>query len=102
MIKMIKRRSRGLIVMVVFLAGCNGNIKRLETFYGKSYKQAKYSQIVNPEAGKNLNPVYGLDGHAAQNEIGAYRQAFEVTPLASKENVFSGLGGDTANVNVGK
>ena len=86
---MIKRISGGLIVMVVFLAGCNGNIKQLETFYGKSYKQAKYSQIVNPEAVNNLNPVYGLDGHAAQNEIGAYRKGFETQPTENKRSASS-------------
>lgn len=86
---MIKRISGGLIVLAVFLAGCssNGNIKQLETFYGKSNKQAIYSQTVNPEAGKNLDPVYGLDGQAAQKEIGAYRKGFETQATESKSAV---------------
>ena len=29
---------------------------------GKSYETAKYQQILNPEAAKDLEPVEGLDG----------------------------------------
>ena len=36
--------------------------------WGRSYETAKYKQILNPDAGQNLDPVEGLDGTAAESE----------------------------------
>jgi hypothetical protein len=53
---------------------------RLEMDYGTSYKLAKFNQILNPDAGKNLEPVTGIDGQAANAAIGQYRKGFEEKP----------------------
>ena len=59
--------------MLGLFAGCtsDGNIYREETAldqnWGRSVETAKFNQILNPEAGKNLNPVEGLSGPAAGN-----------------------------------
>ena len=45
--------------------------------YGTSYKLSKFNQILNPEAEKNLQPVTGFDGGAAQATVGKYRKGFE-------------------------
>jgi len=50
---------------------------RLELDYGTSYKLQKYNQIVNPDASKNLEPVYGLDGVAAKEVMNKYREGFK-------------------------
>jgi hypothetical protein len=55
-----------------------------ETNFGASYEAAKSGQILNPEAEKNLDPVYGLDGQAAEIAIEKYRHSFagsEETPV---------------------
>ena len=65
----------GLIVMSNLLAGCA--VYRTEKDYGNSFRLAKLNQTLNPEAEKNLNPVYGFDGQTAQKVIGAYRKDFE-------------------------
>jgi S1-C subfamily serine protease len=44
----------------------DGKISRLEMDFGKSFKHARSNQIINAEAEKNLEPVYGLDGPATQ------------------------------------
>ena len=62
----------GCAVLALF-AGCSGpagnNPFREETLldknWGRSFETAKYNQTLDPEAGKNLAPVEGLDGKAA-------------------------------------
>jgi hypothetical protein len=49
----------------------------LEKNWGSSFESAKSSQIANPEAGENLNPVVGLDGQLAEKGMETYRKACE-------------------------
>jgi hypothetical protein len=49
----------------------------LETDFGTSTRLLKINQIENPEAEKNVEPVYGLDGRAAQANTEKYREDFE-------------------------
>jgi hypothetical protein len=67
----------GLAAMVTISACTAGNLSRLEMDYGASSKLARFNQILNPEAGKNLEPVSGLDGQAAQATMEKYRKGFE-------------------------
>ena len=55
----------------------------LDSNWGRSYETARTQQMLNPEAGKNLNPVEGLDGDAAMRSLEHYRKAFEQTPKES-------------------
>jgi len=66
------------ITLAIFLliSACAGPT-RLDKDYGKSVKQARFNQILDPEAEKNLEPVTGLDGKAAQSSIEKYRKTFE-------------------------
>jgi hypothetical protein len=48
-----------------------------DTAFGDSFEAAKSGQILNPEAGKNLEPVEGLDGMASERVIQNYWQGFE-------------------------
>jgi hypothetical protein len=45
--------------------------------WGRSFEAAKKNQILNPEASKNLSPVVGLDGNAADANMNSYRKRFE-------------------------
>lgn len=49
----------------------------LDKNWGRSYETAKFNQIVNPEADKNLDPVVGLDAVAAEKNMKKYRKSFE-------------------------
>jgi len=81
-------RTLVLIAMIAALlltSGCCGNSHRLEfqcetmldQNWGKSVEAAKSSQILNPQAGENLDPVVGLDGQAAERNLEQYRQDSE-------------------------
>jgi hypothetical protein len=69
----------GLIVALVIFPSCGGKplVQKdtlLERNWGRSYESAKYNQMLNPDAGKNLEPVVGTDGQTAQRAIEKYRK----------------------------
>jgi len=66
----------GFMVMFLVSIGCAGPTQ-LEMDYGTAFKLAKFNQILNPEAEKNLEPVVGFDGMAAKVTIDRYRKEFE-------------------------
>ena len=68
----------GVIVLMAFL-GCSQNRNvfmgesRLDKNWGRAYETAKNSQIINHDAGKNTDPVEGLDGDAAEGNMKTYK-----------------------------
>jgi hypothetical protein len=50
---------------------------RLEQNWGRAYETAKHNQIINPEAGKNVDPVKGMDGDAAERVMQTYKSGGE-------------------------
>jgi hypothetical protein len=67
----------GIIASVSFTFGCAWQQSRVEMDYGTSYQLQKYGQTLNPEAEKNLAPVTGMSGQAAQNASEKYQKGFE-------------------------
>jgi len=72
--KRITRIVIFLLPMLVLILGCGPT--RLEMDYGTSYQLQKYSQTQNPQAAKNMAPVEGLNGQAAQNAVEKYQKGF--------------------------
>jgi len=64
-----------LIGTALLLSGCAAS--RLEADYGTSYNLQKFNQTLDPAAEKNLKPVYGMDGQAADKAVQKYRKDFE-------------------------
>ena len=48
-----------LIAGLLIFSGCGTKETMLSRNWGNSFESAKQSQILNPEAGKNLDPVVG-------------------------------------------
>ena len=72
----------GMITALSLVSGCQNTdfTKRESTLkenWGRSFKEAKENQILNPEAGKDPNPVIGMDGQAANSSMEKYRGQFE-------------------------
>jgi len=65
------------MVLALLAVGCGPT--RTQMDFGTSYQLAKFNQIQNPQAEKNLKPVEGMDGQAAQNAVEKYRKDFEKT-----------------------
>ena len=66
-----------LTLSIFFFAGCATGPGRVEMDYSTSYKLAKFGQTLNPDADRNLNPVTGLDGSAAQKAYEQHIKSFE-------------------------
>lgn len=45
--------------------------------WGTAYQQMRASQVLNPNAGEQLDSVEGLDGKANATTMGTYRKSFE-------------------------
>jgi len=83
----------GLAGIFLISVSCAGP-SRVEMDYGTSYKLAKFNQILNPEAEKNLEPVTGFDGGAAEATIERYRKGFQEKTQAPVYSIsIGGLGG---------
>jgi hypothetical protein len=75
------------------IIGCSGSsdlLQRetlLDQNWGRSYEAAKYNQILNPDAGQNLEPVMGLGGVAAENSVNKYDQSFKEKQQTEVTNI---------------
>ena len=64
-------------VITVALVSCTTPPSGVEMDYGTSAKLAVVNQTLNPEAGKNLDPVTGMDGETVEGIMKKYREGFE-------------------------
>ena len=67
----------GFVTLFIIMAGCATSLSRVETDYGHSSDLAKTNQTLNPESSKNLEPVTGMDGEAAQAITERHQKDFE-------------------------
>ena len=72
----------GVITIGLVMFSCSGTTPAykptlLDRNWGRSYQTAIYNQMVNPDADKNLDPVLGLDGSAAEYNVGKYKDSFK-------------------------
>jgi hypothetical protein len=77
------------LLSLVLIFAC-AQPSRLEKDYGKSVKHFRTNQVMDPEAGKNLEPVTGQDGEAARATVQKYRQSFEAAHEAPQPIVQTG------------
>jgi len=87
----------GLTIMLLTVFGCTTNQQResmLDKNWGRSFETARFNQILNPDAEKKLEPIAGLDGSAALNNMDQYRKGFGKSAPAPVYNInLTGLGG---------
>ena len=74
----------GFISIMAVVLSCSGTtpapeLSLLERNWGRSFESMRYMQMVDPEAGKNLDPVLGLDGNASENNVNKYQKSFKDT-----------------------
>ncbi len=65
------------IILLFLGAGCTGLSSQLDRDHGNSVHLAIANQTLHPEAAKNLEPVTGMDGEAAEAVTERYRKDFE-------------------------
>ena len=79
---------------VMFLLGACAS--RLDRDYGTSYKLLKMNQTLNPDAENNTDPVFGVDGIAAQNVMDKYYKGFEEKQNTQQQVYTLPVGGATS------
>ena len=82
----------GIFAGLLLIFSCSGTIEPqreslLDRNWGRSYESAIYNQMVNPDAHKNLDPVIGLDGRAAEYNVGKYKDSFKETEQKEIVNI---------------
>lgn len=73
--------------------GCVSPSPVLDSRFGLAVNTAKAQQTINPEAGKNTDPVRGIDGRAAKDSMERYHDSFKAPPPTF---TVIGVGGGTA------
>jgi hypothetical protein len=71
-----------LALLVTGACGQNGAFMQQEESllsqnWGRSFETQKFNQTLNPEAGKELEPVTGFDGQASDGAVDRYHKSFE-------------------------
>ncbi len=79
-----------LAIVGLLLVGCAGtpwhiagrwwdtwHPTELEKAFGVSYYQQLSLQVLNPDASKNLSPVFGMDGKSAEKALEMYRKSYQ-------------------------
>jgi hypothetical protein len=84
----------GLITALAVVSGCGRKITgqgetMLDRNWGRSFESAKHNQILNPDAGKNLDPVTGMDGQAGEGIIKKYRKKSDEKQSAKEFGVLT-------------
>ena len=71
----------GLATLAVLLAGCAiPATPSYDAKFGEAVRQAQALQTLNPEAGKNADPVTGIDGESGKAAIDKYQESFRAPP----------------------
>ena len=81
--------------LAVLLAGCGTTATpEYDARFGDAVRQAKALQTLDPEAGRNTDPVTGIDGQAGKSAIDRYQESFRTPPQTF--DVFN-IGGASGN-----
>lgn len=62
--------------LALLLAGCAAISPRADASFGQSVRATLASQVVEPAAVRNANPVAGVDGRAARAAQDHYERSF--------------------------
>ena len=76
--KPLLRTRMPLAALLALLAGC-ASTPRWDGQAGDAVRAALSAQVANPQAGRNPDPVSGIDGAAAGAAQERYRRSFEQT-----------------------
>lgn len=83
-----------LCLIVGGSAGCATRTPVLDRSFGDAVRAARTQQTLNPDAGRDADPVAGLDGLAARESVERYKDSTKTPPPATNViNIGGGIGG---------
>lgn len=81
-------------LLLALLAGCASVTPNYDAKFGNALREAKLKMTINPDAGKNPDQVFGMDGKSARETIIFYQGTSKVPPPAVNViNIGGGIGG---------
>lgn len=72
--KKIAQLTGGLLI--VGLTGCVATSPNWDARFGEAARTVAAQQVISPEASRNVDPVAGIDGKAAQGAMGEYAKSY--------------------------
>jgi len=89
---MIKSTILALTLLVA--TGCSHVTPNYDARFGDALRDAKRQMTLNPDAGKDGNPVAGMDGRAARESMVQYQKSYKAPPPAVNViNIGGAIGG---------
>lgn len=67
----------------LLLTACVATTPEWDKHFGESVRTAIAQQTIHPDAGKNTDPVAGIDGKAANDAMGRYQATFKEPPATA-------------------
>ena len=81
-----------MIIVTALVCGACATPSKVADNWGSAYYAQKQGQIVNPDASKNLQPVEGLYGQAAEAAMGKYLKSFTENASQGKSTTMGTVG----------
>lgn len=78
--------------LLLAISGCTSTTPNLDRHFGEGLNLAKAQQTLNLQAGRNLDPVSGIDGKAAKSAYDEYQKSYRV-PVPQSNAFTIGIGG---------
>ena len=69
-------QGAALLALALAASGCASTSPRYDAQFGDSVRSTMASQVVDPAAVHNANPVAGIDGHAARAAHANYETSY--------------------------
>ncbi len=90
---------RSITVGLVCLLGasCSTVTPNYDARFGDAVRDARKKMTINPNAGKNGDPVTGMDGRASREAMHQYQESYKAPPPAVNViNIGGQIGGQGA------
>ncbi|KIQ26115.1 lipoprotein [Variovorax paradoxus] len=87
-------RSTTVALACLFATGCSHVTPNYDARFGDAVRDARKKMTLNPNAGKNGDPVTGMDGRAARESMQQYHESYKTPPPATNViNIGGPIGG---------
>ena len=87
-------KSTTLALTLLLATGCSHVTPNYDARFGDAVRDAKKKMTLNPNAGKNGDPVTGMDGRAARESMQQYHESYKTPPPATNViNIGGPIGG---------
>ncbi|MGJ7499458.1 MULTISPECIES: hypothetical protein [unclassified Variovorax] len=75
-------RSTTVALVCLLGASCSTVTPNYDARFGDAVRDAKKKMTLNPNAGKNGDPVAGMDGRSARESMNQYHESYKSPPPA--------------------